>query len=221
MIKLRTVFLVFSFSLGFVFNCFAQQPETVKLLLKKWDLNQVEQAKALSDVGYFSQEEKNVLFYLNLLRINPRKFHDTFFLYFKDSLGAEEKFIRSAAADLLKAVPLQPVKPHLLLFDEARKHATQMGASGKTGHKDVYGTPYVQRVHHLTKKFIKVQENCQYGYSQGLFIIMDLLIDNEINDLSHRKSLLNENIRYAGISIQKHRTFKVNTVIEFGFELKK
>lgn len=199
---------------------FAQQPETVRNLLKKWEPKQVEQCRQLSEVGYLSAEEKNTLFYLNLLRINPRKFHDTFFSYYKDSLNADESFVKSASADLLRTNPLTLLKPHLLLFDEARKHAIQMGDAGKTGHNDVYGTPYVNRVQHLTKKFKRVQENCQYGYDKGLFIVLDLLIDDEISDLSHRKSLLNENIRYVGISIQKHRVFKVNAVMEFGFEMR-
>lgn len=198
----------------------AQHPETVKALLKKWDAKQVELARQIADAGYFSVEEKNALFYLNLLRINPKKFHDTFFAYYKDSLKADESFVRSAASDLLKAQPLTPLKPHLLLFDEARKHAMQMGNAGKTGHNDIYGAPFPSRVAHLTKKFIKVQENCQYGFSNGLFIILDLFIDNRINDLSHRKSLMNENLRYAGVSIQPHRIFKVNAVLELGFELR-
>jgi hypothetical protein len=61
----------------------AQHPETVKALLKKWDAKQVELARQIADAGYFSVEEKNALFYLNLLRINPKKFHDTFFAYYK------------------------------------------------------------------------------------------------------------------------------------------
>jgi uncharacterized protein YkwD len=218
-------FLKLLFSFLFIcffssYSLFAQQAEVVKTLLKKWDSKQVEAAKQLSDVGYFSEEEKNALFYLNLLRINPKKFHDTFFAHYKDSLKADPAFVLSASADLLKCQPLAPLKPHLLLFDEARKHAIQMGDAGKSGHKDIYGTPYPIRVAHLTKKFKKVQENCQYGYDKGLFIILDLFIDNHISDLSHRKSLLDENLRYAGISIQKHRIYKVNAVLEFGFELR-
>lgn len=213
-------FCSFIFCLLFSFLSQAQNPETVKILLKKWDAKQVEQARQYSEAGYLSVEEKNTLFYLNLLRINPKKFHDTFFSYYKDSMKAEPSFVKSAAADLLKTNPLTPLKPHLLLFDEARKHAIQMGDAGKSGHNDVYGTPYATRVASLTRKFKRVQENCQYGYDKGLFIILDLLIDNEIGDLSHRKSLLNENLRYAGISIQKHRVFKVNAVLEFGFEMR-
>jgi uncharacterized protein YkwD len=66
-----------------------------------------------------------------------------------------------------------------------------------------------------------VFENCQYGYGDALSIVIDLLIDEGIPSLSHRKSLLNPEVLYIGVSIKKHKTYVFNTVIELSSEIKK
>jgi uncharacterized protein YkwD len=63
-------------------------------------------------------------------------------------------------------------------------------------------------------------ENCQYGYNDGLSIVIDLLIDEEIPDLSHRKSLLNSEVKFIGVAIRKHKIYRYNCVIEMGYGLK-
>ena len=95
-----------------------------------------------------------------------------------------------------------------------------MGIQGKTGHVSLNGESYEKRAENISKRYEKALENCQYGYSNALSIVIDLLIDEDIVDVSHRKSLINKDVKYIGVSIKKHKIYRYNCVIEMGYDLK-
>ena len=91
-----------------------------------------------------------------------------------------------------------------------------MGLTGKTGHESSNGKSYTVRIKRLGRKYESLFENCQYGNEDGLSIVIDLLIDEDIDDTGHRKTLLNPAIQYVGTHISPHLVYKINCVQEFG-----
>lgn len=83
------------------------------------------------------------------------------------------------------------------------------------GHNTSSGKKYNQRVDSLMNTYFFVKENCQYGYQKGLDILIDLMIDEGINDLGHRKTLLDAKLKYIGCSIEYHKKYRYNCVMEF------
>jgi hypothetical protein len=204
---------------GVLLSSFSTQPDDYHNLLRKWPAAMVKMSWEKSNVPYLKTEEKNTLFYINLARINPRLFFDTFVNAYRDTMIVKNKsYIESLKTDMYKTMPMPPLEADITLFEVAKNHAIQMGQTGKVGHSSIYGDPYQTRMDALTLKHKKLLEACQYGYSRGLLVVLDLLIDDGVSNLGHRKALLNELAVYAGISMQNHRKYNTNTVIELAYE---
>ncbi|MBI2279867.1 MAG: hypothetical protein HYU68_04150, partial [Bacteroidetes bacterium] len=102
------------------------------------------------------------------------------------------------------------------LFNEAIKHAKEMGRLGKKGHRSGEFESFGERMKPLEKKFTKVKESNQYGFPDALSIVVDLLIDDEQESLRHRKMLLDPELTHVGVGIRAHKKFMINTSILLG-----
>jgi hypothetical protein len=217
---LKLLFSGLSFLLLWLCSSF-HPVDSKNLINKKWPPALVDKIWQQSDIPYFKSEEKNTLFYINLVRVNPKLFYDTFVYHFRDSLIVKNPtFLVSLKTDLYKTPPMAPLQADITLFEVAKNHAIQMGQTGKVGHTSIYGDSYQTRMDALTRKHKKLLEACQYGYSRGLYVVIDLLIDDGVANLGHRKALLNEQAKYVGVSMQSHRKYGTNTVIELAYERK-
>lgn len=195
---------------------------TSKTNAQQWDNAALLQCNTAKDIGYLTVEEKSVVFYLNLVRVNPKLFAQTYLKNYQDTAPIKKsEYLKSLLQELNSIESLEPVLPEYDLFEVAKKHATEMGLQGKTGHISLNGESYENRAINLSKRYEKVMENCQYGYTDGLSIVIDLLIDEDIPDIGHRKSLLNKEVKYIGVAIKKHKVYRYNCVIEMGYDLKK
>jgi hypothetical protein len=192
-----------------------------KSSLSQWNEAIINQCNTANEVGYLTKEEKAVVFFINLVRVNPKLFAQTYLISYLDSAPIKKsEYIESLMKELKNMQPMDVIEPQYDLYEVAKKHATEMGMHGKTGHISLSGESYETRAKNLSKRYQKAQENCQYGYSDALSIVIDLLIDEDIPDLSHRKSLLNKEVKYIGASIKKHKIYRYNCVIEMGYTLK-
>ena len=149
---------------------------------------------------YLSDEEKRVYYFLNLARINPKHFADTYLSYLKPS---RDHYESSLYSELQKLQPLPVLKPNRKLFESAKCHAVESGEKGYVGHERFKCTQYF------------MGECCQYGVSEALEIVIHLLIDQGIPSLGHRKICLSAGYTELGVSIQPHKTYGINTVLDF------
>ena len=94
-----------------------------------------------------------------------------------------------------------------------------MGKTGKKGHRSANHKSFEERTKKLKKKYIKIKENNQYGFPDALSIVVDLLIDDDIESLRHRKTLLHKSLKYVGVGIRSHKKYQINTSLLFGGEL--
>ena len=177
---------------------------------------EIKSCKTFENTQYLNQTEKDVLYFINLARINPQEFSKAILKpYIEKHKEHSKKYSRSLMKDLKKGVKLSPLKPQKDLYSFAKYHAKSTGKKGKVGHRSAKGKSYKNRTKDLIKKYTIVGENIHYGSNNALEIVIDLLIDDGIKDVGHRINILTKNYEFCSVSIQKHKKYKYNCVIEF------
>ena len=183
----------------------------------KWKQEDHEQANTAKNCTTLSSQEKQLIYYTNLLRINPSLFADTYLKEFYK----KERIVKGPGYLLLvrqlkNTKPMEPLLPEEDLREVAKNHARDMGLSGKIGHLSSSIEFYADRTADLKKTYQEVRETCQYGYAEALNILGDLLIEAPLEEYDERKTLLNPNLKYVGVSTFTHTKYDFNTVMEFG-----
>lgn len=178
----------------------------------KWKAKTLNRANTFNDVAYMSYNEKMVVFYINLARLNGRLFARTFLKHYVDSFNIQSPRVGSLTRDLRTFRKRQPLFPKKDLYQISKNHAIFLSKSGKEGH------------HHFNKRFgsllkntyLAVGENCDYGSIEPLDIVMSLLIDEGNKKTPNRNNMLRREFDSIGLSIQIHRTREFTCVIDFG-----
>jgi uncharacterized protein YkwD len=58
-------------------------------------------------------------------------------------------------------------------------------------------------------------ENCSYGEDTPIGVVIQLLVDEGVRDLGHRKNILSYEFKRIGIGYAKHTRYGINCVQEF------
>lgn len=159
---------------------------------------------------YLSKSEKEVIYILNMARMNPSLFLQTVAKRYP-KISNEPDLLNSSYYQSFLLF-LKDRKPLMLLFPEKKLvqsafcHAVSSGKLGYEGHD-------------RQTENCKTLENfngecCHYGSSDPLEVVLDLMIDEDVPSLGHRK-LLFENFSKIGVSIQPHSKYRWNTVLDF------
>lgn len=182
-----------------------------------WPDTILAKANSAKDVPYMSEEEKLAIFYINLVRTNPPLFADTYLKdYLKENKVKKDKDVKSLIEELERTKARVMLQPSEELTDAARKHAKDMGNSGRTGHKASNGMSFQDRMEPLSKLFAGMNENCNYGNEGGIDAVIDLLIDRNVPNVGHRRNILDPDMRFAGVAIEPHKRWRFNCVQDFG-----
>ena len=179
---------------------------------KTWDTKTLEKANTAKNETDLTDLEKEVLFYCNLVRLDPKLFLETYVKKYLDSTKENNNYTRSLIKTLKSAKNSDVLYPSEKLYSLAKEHAIEFGKKGKTGHGN------------FDKRFMKiikecdctVGENCDYGNDKALNIVMSLLIDDNVPDLGHRTNILDPVYKNIGVSIQPHKKYNWNCVMDFG-----
>ncbi|GIL23326.1 MAG: serine protease [Bacteroidota bacterium] len=166
------------------------------------------------------EQEQEVLALLNAARTNPQKFSETYAQpYIKENGLEKNSYAKSLLQDLKQTRAMRALQMADALTHAARYHAQDMGTTGKTGHESSDGTPFHIRVRTLSKALGMIAENCAYGQTSALDFVMQLLIDDGIPSLGHRKNILQPKYQWIGIAIEPHKTYRTNCVMDFAENL--
>ncbi len=176
-----------------------------------WDLAALDSGR---DAAYLSAEEKKVLLFLNKARANPPLFAK---LYLEGRKGSGA-YALECYNEFLAATPRALLRPSAALTSAARDHAKDSGRKGITGHNGSDGSRPVDRVKRygrFTGSYNGPWENCSYGYSGALDIVLQLLIDDGVPSRGHRKNIMAQEPRFVGLAIEPHSVYKHNCVQDF------
>jgi uncharacterized protein YkwD len=178
-----------------------------------WDNAVVSKANTGAEAEFLKDDEKKVLLLTNLARADGPLFAETIlkqYMVLKELKN--NSYIRSLVRDLKNARDLPMLIPEKDLYDVAREHATRAGIRDYQGHKG-----FKKRYESVMDKYLEVGENIYYGNYTAEEIVIQLLIDEGIEDLGHRKNLLNPRFNSLGVAIKPHKSFQYNCVMSFGF----
>ena len=173
----------------------------------KWKESDIKECNTAKHSYYMTSEERNVIWILNLARHDGVLFAKTFYREYLENNNMEHTiYVRSLYKDLNRIKDRGILDPKIKLHWLAHGHATWSGKNGKTGHQD-----FDKRAKKASGDLFS--ECCDYGPENAMDIVMDLLIDEGITSLGHRRNLLNLSIQYIGVSIQPHKYYRFNCVI--------
>ena len=62
---------------------------------------------------------------------------------------------------------------------------------------------------------MKIAENCSYGPSEALAIVVQLLVDEGLTPPGHRNTILSAEYKVIGVAIRQHKSWRYNCVQDF------
>lgn len=206
---LKSIFLILFFA------CFGEQYFAQKITpFSSWDAHDLRKANSAKDSKDLSFQEKKVIFYINLARMDGELFSKTYLKDYMDDVRIpKNKYYRSLITMLKEQETMEPLEPKDDLIAEAIKHSREMGKSGKKGHRSSDSKSFAERMEKFKSDYNKIKESNQYGFPDALSIVIDLLIDDDQESLRHRKMLLDPALIYIGVGIRNHKKFRINTSV--------
>jgi hypothetical protein len=171
-------------------------------------IQEIELANTAKDVTYLTQEEKAIFLYNNLARMYPKKFYNLYRVFLEEGGRThmlENHYYKTLATDLQNNAPAGALMPDRVMFELAECWALESGARGIVGHDRIDCEGGFSA------------ENCAYGNSEGLEIVMQLLIDYGIESLGHRVNMLNPGYRGLGVAIRAHTGYGTCAVQDFSW----
>jgi len=207
----------------FIFSC--------QVNAQKWTDAEFRKANTATNASYLSNEEKNIVMYMNLIRIDGEKFYYTFLEDYINNYNAKVRKYRnynelritrnnSYYTSLLKHLRgvknLQMFYPDDKLTSLSQSHAQDLNRNNLDTHESSNGDKFSKR---LSRYFPNkaMSENIDFGYSNSLDIVCHLLLDCGVPSLGHRFNLLDQKYKLntVGVSIQPHPSYTWCAVIDF------
>ncbi|RZM27200.1 MAG: CAP domain-containing protein [Pedobacter sp.] len=196
-----------------------------------WTQEELNRANTASNVTYLTEEEKKIVFYMNLARIDGPKFFNTYFQDYVDMHNLQMKkysnykdlkinrydpYYRGLKEDLQNVKNLSLLYPDESLSYVSKQHGKDMNKHNVAGHNSYDGRTMVDRI----EKYYPnrgMAENLAFGFSTGLANVSLLLLDQGVSDLGHRKNILNNTLglNIVGVSIQPHPHYKYSATVDF------
>lgn len=171
---------------------------------------QQDMANTAKDVSYLTDEEKQVIFYCNLARLDGRAFSDAL-LNLRNTKDTCEKSLVETL-DTTKDIPL--LYPNEQLCNAAAAHASDIGTNGLLQHASSDGTATFDRIRQYYNGNA-VSENIAAGNGNAFKIVRQLLIDQGVSEYGHRKTILSPKYCRIGVAIHEHTKYKFCCVQDF------
>lgn len=163
-------------------------------------------------IKYMSASEKEVIYILNMARMNPELFAKTVVKQYPDKAGQQylsrNKYYKSLLGSMSSMKMINLLYPDSACYVSASCHAISAGQSSYIGHD--------RKTKDCRQKEYYSGECCDYGRDKPIDIVMSLLIDEGVSSLGHRKICLG-NYKKLAVSIQPHKKYRTNAVLDFAY----
>jgi uncharacterized protein YkwD len=187
-------------------------PSPLSSYSTEWNDAKYLKCNTAKEANYMSAKEKELIYILNLVRVNPPLFANTVLKKYSDAKFSQQEktswYYKTLVEALVKLKPLVLLYPDSLCYNGAQCHALSSGAAGIVGHDRTNAD--------CKKKWYYNGECCDYGHNDPLDIVMSLLVDEGISSLGHRKICLGA-YNKIGVSIQFHKTYRHTAVLDFHY----
>lgn len=216
-------FLIFS---GFIF---AETPANRQE--KDWPTS----LNTAQDATYLSPLEQQVIFELNKVRSNPKRYAEDYleelltafdgklFTYPGQVTLKSQEGIRpleECIQILKKAAPCSILNPSEGLSKAAAELMKDQQKYGGIGHISRNGASPQQRIEKYGKWDICSAEDITYGSFEARQIVIFLLIDDGVPNRGHRENILNPCFQFAGVANGGHPDYLTLCVVDFAGDYK-
>jgi hypothetical protein len=224
---MRLAYLIFLLVYPFMNTGFEKEPVQEEV----WTKEELRAANTAGDAKYLSGEEKDMVIYMNLVRMDGERFFRTYFQDYMEQhnrqmlkysnynelkISKTDKYYKSLEADLKEVKGLSVFWPDEAMSWVAAQHAKDMNKYNYATHNSRDGRTVKDRIGKMYPRKA-CGENLAFGYSTGLANICMLLLDRGVSNLGHRKIILNQDYKfnYIGVSIMPHKGYKYCSVTDF------
>ena len=168
---------------------------------------------SISDKISASNEELAIIVEINLMRSNPREYAEK---YIKPRITASSSsYWTSCVSDMSKITSLGEFTYAEGLYQVSKAHSTTQGKTTQTGHTRTNGESWSTVIDRYCKKYSSVGENISYGPNNARDIVIQLLVDDGVSSLGHRKNLLSKEYTSVGVSLDTHKYYRYMCVMNF------
>lgn len=183
------------------------------------------------DADFLTDEEKNLILAMNLIRHDPPKYSRLYVYprlqYFKGTafhfpgkitLRTQEgiEAVRELYLELLETEPVPIFFPSKGLSKAAKDHAQYMRRTGETSHDGRGGISARASRHGQWVRGLA--ENLQWGTTNAHEAIMSLMIDDGIKNRGHRINMMNTAYEKVGVGIDTHPRYRISYVIKYAVD---
>lgn len=160
-----------------------------------------------------SNEELAIIVEINLMRSNPREYAEK---YIKPQItSSSSSYWTSCVSDMSKISSLGEFSYAEGLYQVSKAHSTTQGKTTQTGHMRTNGESWSTVIDRYCKKYSSVGENISYGPNNARDIVIQLLVDDGVSSLGHRKNLLSKEYTCVGVSLDTHKYYRYMCVMNF------
>lgn len=153
-----------------------------------------------ANAPYMSAPERAMVDEINLVRTNPTGYIPVIEDYKRAIQAGTASGTAEACDELigeLKSMkPLNLLEPSECLYLTAKKHGEEQQVSGALTHKGADNSWPWERVQHACPGMNDGNENFIYGTANVRSAVAKLLVDAELPDRGHRKTMLNKDWKY-------------------------
>jgi len=173
-----------------------------------WTIDELHAANTAGTCGYMDSTERDLIKYCNLARMYPKKFASIEVQNYNGPVEHPDQYKnsnnkRSLISDLNASAPTTALQPDSALTIMATCFQLELEASGNTGHNRKRCTEDYRA------------ENCSFGKSTAKDIALQLLIDEGVASLGHRKNILNPQYSQLGVAFGNHKKYRNCCVMDF------
>jgi uncharacterized protein YkwD len=172
---------------------------------------EIAKANTAANIASLSQMEKDIILYCNLARLDGTKF----WAKYGDQAKGSASYVSSLESDLKAVKDLKMLIPEKSLMEAAAYHANDMYRNNFFDHTSSDGTSFSKRVYSYYGGNA-IAENISAGMSTALGVVMQLLVDDGVSTLGHRKNILGAKYSAIGIKTGQHKQWRTVNVQDFG-----
>lgn len=180
----------------------------ITCLGQSWSGLQLTAANTAAKSQLLSEQEKEIIKYINLARLFPADFLRIELVHYTgpaQQAAANPTYTKSLIKQLENATPRGALYPDDDLYEYAKCFAAESGEKGLVGHK---------RKRCTSGTFA---ECCSYGLASGRDIALQWLVDSDVPSLGHRMNCLDQSYSKIGLSMHAHKKYGVCAVADFGW----
>ena len=146
-------------------------------------------------------QEKEVIYWVNYVRKEPQRFSTAILTPFLEQFPeVKSHYTNSLIRDLSSLSSLTLLTPSAQLQDLAESHSKDLGSNSRSiSHNSSSGKSFKERLNEFGY-FECASENVYEGKKDGLQAVLFLLIDAGVQNLGHRKNILDSNMKYTSAS---------------------